>query len=71
VVSVLATSLGGAGGWAFALLVLAAPLHLYKHLKYTYGLSRFSTIWRFVFLQFSMLFILLLFGNALLVLGGF
>jgi len=71
VVSVLATSLVGAGGWAFALLVLAAPLHLYKHLKYTYGLSRFSTIWRFVFLQFSMLFILLLFGNALLVLGGF
>ncbi|MEM9311680.1 MAG: DUF3667 domain-containing protein [Pseudomonadota bacterium] len=70
-VSLLATSPIGAGGWAFALLVFGAPLHLYKHLKYTYGLSRFSTIWRFFFLMFSMLFILLMFGNTLLVLGGF
>ncbi|MEL6542303.1 MAG: DUF3667 domain-containing protein [Pseudomonadota bacterium] len=60
-----------AGGWAFALVALGAPLHLYKHLRYTYGLSRFSTIWRFGFLMFSMLLILLLFGNTLLVLGGF
>ena len=71
VVSLLATSSIGAGGWAFALVVFGAPLHIYKHLRYTYGLSRFSTIWRFLFLMFSMLFILLMFGNALLLLGGF
>lgn len=70
-VSLLATSPFGADGWPFLLLVLGAPLHIYKHLRYTYGLSRFSTIWRFFFLMFSMIFILLMFGNALLILGGF
>jgi hypothetical protein len=69
-VSLLATYFA-AGGWAFALFAFGAPLHIYKHLRYTYGLSRFSTIWRFFFLMFSMLFILLIFGNALLLLGGF
>ena len=69
-VSVLAVSPVQAGGWAFLLLVVGAPLHIYKHLRYTYGLSRFSTIWRFGFLMFSLLFILLLFGNTLLLLGG-
>ncbi len=69
-VSLLATSFAQ-GGWAFALLLFGAPLHIYKHLRYTYGLSRLSTIWRFFFLMFSMLFILLMFGNALLILGGF
>ena len=70
-VSLLASEPIGAGGWAFALLIFGAPLHIYKHLRYTYGLSRFSTIWRFVFLMFSVLFILLIFGNSLLILGGF
>ena len=70
-VSLLATSPVGGQGWPFLLLVLGAPLHIYKHLRYTYGLSRFSTIWRFFFLMFSMIFILLMFGNALLILGGF
>lgn len=70
-VSLLATSPVGGEGWPFLLLVFGAPLHIYKHLRYTYGLSRFSTIWRFFFLMFSMIFILLLFGNALLILGGF
>lgn len=69
-VSLLATSFSQ-GGWAFALFVFGAPLHLYKQLRYTYGLSRFSTLWRFVFLMFSMIFVLLMFGNALFVLGGF
>ena len=69
-VSLLATSFAQ-GGWAFALFAFGAPLHIYKHLRYTYGLSRFSTVWRFFFLMFSMIFILLMFGNALLLLGGF
>ncbi|MEM7703245.1 MAG: DUF3667 domain-containing protein [Pseudomonadota bacterium] len=69
-VSLLATSFSQ-GGWAFALFAFGAPLHIYKHLRYTYGLSRFSTLWRFFFLMFSMIFILLMFGNALLILGGF
>ena len=70
-VSLLATSSLETGGWAFLLLAIGAPLHLYKHLRYTYELSRLSTIWRFCFLMFSMLFILLMFGNTLLLLGGF
>lgn len=69
-VSLLATSFAQ-GGWAFALFAFGAPLHIYKHLRYTYGLSRFSTIWRFVFLLFSLIFILLIFGNSLILLGGF
>ncbi len=70
-VSLLAVTPIVGSGWPFALLFLGAPLHLYKHLRYTYGLSRFSTIWRFAFLMFSMIFILLMFGNTLLVLGAF
>ena len=62
---------GGSGGWAFALFAIAAPLHLYKHIKYTYGLSRFSALWRFFFLLFSMIFILVMFLNSLLVIGAF
>ncbi|QIQ87822.1 DUF3667 domain-containing protein [Erythrobacter sp.] len=58
-------------GWTFGLFAIAAPLHLYKHLRYSYGLSRFSTLWRFFALQVFMLIVLLLFLQALLLLGGF
>ena len=58
-------------GWAFAIFSIVAPLHVYKHLRNTYGLSRFSTIWRFLFLMVCILIILVLFLQALLLLGAF
>jgi len=58
-------------GWIFAIGATVAPLHLYKHLRYTYGLSRFSTIWRFVVLLFFMIFIILSFVQVLIILGGY
>ncbi len=68
--SLLATA--GLGlGIVFGLLAIVAPLHIYKHLKYTYQLSRFSTLWRFFGLIFSILFILIGFLQALLLLGAF
>jgi hypothetical protein len=57
--------------WAFAIFVVAAPLHIYKHLKHAYGLSRLSSIWRFVALFIFILMVLFLFLQALLVLGAF
>ncbi|MDJ0642312.1 MAG: DUF3667 domain-containing protein [Erythrobacter sp.] len=71
-ISLLAASpLDGTGGWAFAIFATVAPLHVYKHLKYTYDLSRFSTIWRFLVLLVCILIILVLFLQALLLLGAF
>ena len=69
--SILSTIPGGSD-WAVLLFVIAAPLHLYKHLRYAYGLSRFSVLWRFsVLVCFSIIFVLILFLQALLVLGAF
>ena len=68
--SVLAT-FGVGGGWVFAALAFIPPIHMYKHLKYTYGLSRFSTLWRlFILLSFEFV-VLLLFLQILLMLGAF
>ncbi len=47
-------------GWAFLLFAVGAPLHLYKQMRYAYGLSRFSALWRF--------FALLMFINVVIVL---
>lgn len=58
-------------GWALAIFTIIAPLHVYKHLRNTYGLSRFSTIWRFAFLMVCIFIILVLFLQALLLLGAF
>ncbi|MEO1731820.1 MAG: DUF3667 domain-containing protein [Pseudomonadota bacterium] len=71
-VSLLAVSpIDVSGGWAFILLATLAPLHIYKHLKHTYGLSRFSALWRFFLLLIFMIFIILLFIQSLILLGGF
>lgn len=59
------------GGWAFLAFAIIAPLHLYKHLKYTYGLNRFGAFWRFVVLTFCINVVLILFLQALLLLGAF
>jgi hypothetical protein len=61
----------GGGGWALWLFAIAAPLHLYKRLRYAYGLTRFSALWRFLVLQFCVMIVLVLFLQALLVLGAF
>jgi hypothetical protein len=59
------------GGWAFLLFVIGAPLHLYKQLRYAYGLSRFSAFWRFCVLLICTQIVLTLFLLALGVLGAF
>ncbi len=71
-ISLLAASpLDGTGGWAFTIFAAAAPLHFYKHLRHAYDLSRFSTIWRFLVLLVCIFVVLLLFLQALLILGAF
>ena len=68
---VAASQIDQSGGYAFTIFATAAPLHVYKHLRYTYDLSRFSTIWRFLALFVFVLIVLILFLQALLVLGAF
>jgi hypothetical protein len=58
-------------GWTVLFFAIAAPLHIYKHMKYSYGLSRFSTLWRFFALLAFILLVLVLFLQALILLGGF
>ncbi|NVE95749.1 DUF3667 domain-containing protein [Altererythrobacter lutimaris] len=65
------TSAGVGGGWAFTALVFIPPFHIYKQLRHTYGLSRFSTLWRLVLLFACILIVALLFFQALLLLGAF
>jgi len=68
--SLVGTSPLGAG-WAFTIFATVAPLHVYKHLKHTYDLGRFSTLWRFFALLVFIFVVLVLFLQALLVLGAF
>ena len=68
---VAASPIDRSGGYAFTIFATAAPLHVYKHLKYTYELSRFSTIWRFLAIIVFIVIVLALFLQALLVLGTF
>ncbi len=56
---------------AVALLVIGGPLHLYKQLRYAYGLSRFSAMWRFAILLVCTQIVLGLFMLMLGVLGAF
>lgn len=70
VLSVLG-ALGITQGWLLLALTIIAPLHLYKQLRGTYSLSRFSTAWRLVMLTGFILIILAMFLQLLLVLGAF
>jgi len=70
VMSILATIPGGAN-WAAVLFIVAAPVHLYKQLRYAYGLSRFSAVWRFCVLLVSTPIVVTLFLLILGVLGAF
>ncbi|UIP06853.1 DUF3667 domain-containing protein [Erythrobacter sp. SDW2] len=57
--------------WAFAALAIIPPIHLYKQLRGTYGLSRFSAFWRLMALSLFIWIIVILFLQALLLLGAF
>lgn len=68
--SIMSTIPGGAG-WAALLFMIGAPLHLYKQLRYAYGLSRFSALWRFGVMFFCTQIVLTLFMLILGLLGAF
>ena len=66
--------LGKAGlpsGWLVAGTLLVPPAHIYKQLRDSYGLSRFSAAWRLVALLFFIVIIVTLFLQVLLVLGAY
>jgi hypothetical protein len=66
----VAAGLGLSGAiWGLA-LVIVPPLHLYKQLRYAYGLSRFGTWVRLFLLSIMIFFVLLLFSILLAVLGA-
>ena len=67
----LLTAAGIGGGWVFLALAVLPPLHLYKHLKYAYDLSRFGAVWRLAVLHVFILVTLLLFFQILLLIGAF
>jgi len=71
----IAVSILGQIGFSEALLALGSliipPLHIYKHLRGTYELGRLSTIWRLALLMFFITIVIVLFAQALLILGGF
>ena len=69
-VSLLAVA-GLKAGWLVWAVLLIPPIHIYKQLRYAYGLSRLSTIWRLVFLLLFISVVLILFLLILTVLGAF
>ncbi len=63
--------LGVVTGWLLAAVGVIAPLHVYKQLRGAYQLSRFSTLWRLLFLFVFIVVILLIFLQILLAFGAF
>ncbi|MCR2832618.1 DUF3667 domain-containing protein [Parerythrobacter lacustris] len=59
------------GFGVFAALLVIPPIHLYKQLRGTYSLSRFSALWRLMALSLFIWIVVILFLQALLVLGAF
>lgn len=70
IVAVLSQIPAMPGGALFFATALIPPLHIYKQLRGTYGLSRISAFWRTVVLLLFITIILSLFVNLLLVLGA-
>ena len=70
VMSIMVTIPSGAQ-WAGVLFIVAAPVHLYKQLRYAYGLRRFSAVWRFCVLLFCTQIVVTMFLLILGVLGAF
>lgn len=60
----------GLNFWAFAALAVVPPVHLYKQLRGAYGLSRLSAFWRLLALSLFIWIIVILFLQALLLLGA-
>lgn len=71
----IALSLAGVMGVPTPVLgtiaTFAPPIHIYRQLRGTYGLSRFSAIWRLFALSFFIVLVTALFLQALLLLGAF
>ena len=63
-------ALGFGGLWLFLGLVFIPPIHIYKHLRGTYSLTRFSAIWRTLVLSNLIVFVVLTLFLWLLVLIG-
>ena len=72
---ILSVTLLGLSGAPEVLIVFASllipPIHIYKHLRGAYGLSRFSAFWRLAVLTIFILVVLMIFLQLLLVLGAF
>ncbi|WFL75994.1 DUF3667 domain-containing protein [Altererythrobacter arenosus] len=67
----LLSAAGIGGGWVFTALAIIPPVHIYKQLRGTYGISRFSALWRLILLLVFVVVILLMFLQILLLLGAF
>ncbi len=63
--------IGTGGGAIFMAFVLLAPVHIYKQLRGTYELSRFSASWRLAVLLFFIQVILMIFLQVLVLVGLF
>ncbi|WP_120077224.1 DUF3667 domain-containing protein [Aurantiacibacter odishensis] len=62
----------GVASWIpTAMALLIPPIHLYKQIRYTYDLSRFSAFWRLLVLSAFIWIVVGLFIQLLLVLGAF
>lgn len=59
-------------GWWFSinLMLIVPPIHMYKHLRGAYALSRFSAFWRLMALSIFVWIVAVLFLQALLLLGA-
>ncbi|MBV7258252.1 DUF3667 domain-containing protein [Erythrobacter crassostreae] len=66
----LVTAAGIGGGWVFTALVFIPPLHLYKQLRGTYEVGRFGATWRLLALSIFIWIVIVLFLQALLLLGA-
>jgi hypothetical protein len=65
----LAAAFGVSGAiWGTALGIIP-PLHLYKQLRYAYGLSRFGTVLRLFLLSIAVSIVLMIFFALLLMIG--
>ena len=72
---ILSVTLLGKAGLHTAIIVLALltipPIHIYKQLRGTYSLSRFSAFWRLSILTIFISIVLVLFLQLILMIGAF
>lgn len=66
----LAAAAGINGGFLALAFLVVAPLHIYKQLRGTYGLSRFGAFVRLIILLIAISIVLSIFITSLLVLGA-